>query len=161
MAKINNTEVTKRIVEDGKVSVSEGIPNQLSNIISPVLVVNPQRVVTFLGDMSTSSTGTHILYASSATKETYVTGVWLAVADDATSDSGRSRIVVTVNGVAHDLLSSRKLTTTATSSTQEMVYPVPIKIDKGSNVNLMLSFTAGVEVVAAGVVGYEVDSLTK
>lgn len=162
MVKIQNSDAIKEIRDAARLSISEGFPQDLAKSIVPVMEMNPNllRKTTVVFEGSTTATGALTLGTSSSTKDTYVTGFTFNYIKDATCDtaSGNLRLLLTRNGQILQVARMAVLTLTAQSGQMAHQFANPIKIDRGTAVQIgSNTFTAGAMVRAANVYGYEVE----
>jgi len=149
MVQINNSFLTKELVDGANIQVSrEQPPTQLAEKVVPVMEVNPKllRYVNLIKESGSSTTGNTTIWTTPTDRETYITAAFLAFAADVTADSTLYTLTCIVNGVAKALLTHRKITLTAGRDTSSISFPIPIKVDKGTNIVLTQTFTAGTSI---------------
>lgn len=160
MAQINNFEIVDKIRRLFKLSASENIPNSSGESVNPVLIANPDNFTKVLGSLTRTTTaaapGATIL-TSHATKETYITGIDIAITSDVLADNVAMNVRVTINGALVILTNLNKQTLTITNNEARVMFPIPIKIDKGSVVTLVNVFTAGASRTDVSILGYEIE----
>ena len=155
MGKINNEKITKRIIEETKVNIAEGIPQQLSNVIAPVIVANEQPQIQ-IADKSSAGA----LFTASTTKRTFITSLSIAASSNAQSADREAAIVTTPKGKASTSTICLKISSGAADENNDamsVIYPFPYEIEKGSSVTL--SFTTST--ARANCSYYEIDSIER
>jgi len=159
---INNSEVTKRFVEDGKISIPEGIPNELTRQIVPVLVVNPLRVSDIIKS-GTANGGNTTLYTADTDKDFYITAMWVSEGFDSDTD-GIAYITATVKGTATRIIGCNSGMVTSpngiggSTGSNSINSNFALKVDRGSQIVLTES---GGNTAQGGFYGYYVDTLNK
>jgi len=108
---------------------------------------------------SNTASGNITLHTTSDKKDTYVTGVLLSIAKDATCDisTGTINVNSTILGKVRRLADLAVLTTTAQSSQIFVNFPFPVKLDRNVAVNISGTFTAGACSRTGILFGYEED----
>jgi len=156
MATINNSKIQERIAREAKIQLSvDSVPNQLAEKVVPVLVSNPDKHC-LSASVSSTSTGNTTVYAG-GTRQVYICSASISTEDDAVSDATLIRLNAVINGQSKDLIKVAKLTTSAGKRDHSITFPIPVKIDLGTNVTLIQSFSAGTENASANITYYEVD----
>jgi len=157
MARINKTDVIQRAVNDLALSSSvDKIPNETLDKIQLTYPLTPKfsnRIAT----LTSSATGSGAIFTTSATKETYICGINIAVTSDATADSTSSSLTVVIDGVAKTPIRINKQTLTAGSAHAEISFPYPLKIDKNSAVTAVKAFTVGAEINSYSIIYLEIN----
>lgn len=156
MAQIHNTETIKRILDDGGIQTStEDVPTQLASKVVPVLVSNPPIVANVLESAMRNTTGSVTVYTTPTDKDFFLTSAYLGFVCDATCDGTLYFLKVSPKGQAStSLISIRKATTTADRDFQPFAFPIPLQLEKGTNITVTCTFTAGTTSFDGGIVGY-------
>jgi hypothetical protein len=157
----NNSNLTKELIEGGRLQITEGVPRLLAQNIQPVLEVNPKllsrtKVLGLTIARNTSASGINIFVGTG--KQAIITGIIFACVQDVTSDNVVSYINITIDGNTNTIVLNRKATTTADKVYVTIQFPIPIKIDLGSNVTFTHTFTAGSSTSDLIVFGYVDDT---
>lgn len=134
------------------------IPDDMQNTIVPVIDITPRkhRVSQILGAVADTTTGTKAAFTADSKQETFITGVQVAYAKDATCDqaTGVIKVQCTQDGVTRIIHQFPVITLTAQSDDMFLVFPIPLRIDKSSPVNFTGTFTVGVMSRTLQVFGY-------
>jgi hypothetical protein len=162
MVQIQNTDAITAIRDGAKLSISEGFPQQLSNVVVPVLDMTPDnhRKDTVLASLTQTTTGAMTVYTASADRDTYITGASISFVKGATCDiaSGAIALGITQLSLARTLISISVLTLTAERDKVFIAFQNPVKIDRGTTITLSGTFTAGALVRSANIIGFEVEA---
>lgn len=112
--------------------------NTPSGAFTPVSDVNPahNRVCNIVRSTQAVNATAATIYTTPTDQDFYLTAANLAVMKDATSTSLFSSIQVLINGAQQRTLRLNTITLTADSRSQEISFPVPIKIDRGTNITI-------------------------
>lgn len=164
MAIINNEEVSKQIINDAKLSVSEGVPNQLANQVVPVLISNPLRKA-IIANGTRAVTGAGQLYAvPNDGNDYYLTGLHVTLTFSAACNSVRTYIrgdledTKQTNMVLMDFIYVDGVTAGAGNQfTQNIQFPNPIRLTPSSTIDIVNSFAAGAQTTNAIAVLYKVN----
>jgi len=159
MGLIQNPEASAIIRKQAGLTLSEGYPQNLLMNVQPVMDMTPSfhREGRTLGAATRTTSGTSTILTASETKKTFITGICLSIAKDATCDVAIGAVVVqcTQGSAARTLASIAIITTTLQSQT---VY-VPLddfEIDEGSTIYFGTStYTVGTMSRTATIYGYE------
>jgi hypothetical protein len=163
--KIYNSDLTKELREGAKIqSATDPTPSELAEKVIPVMEVNPKllRNYDLLGQaesVTTSSAPGSVVLTANILKETYVTGILLTNVSDVVADNLSLNVRMVVNGVRKLFVILRKPTTTAYSNSVYVSFNGPVKIDRGSTITFVNTFTVGVSVSSICVYGFEVDNI--
>lgn len=137
------------------------IATRVQDTIIPTIDITPRmhRKVSYIKALSSTSTGTGAVFTSSNARDTYITGLSCSAAYDATADSTSTSISVIPEGqaTAINILTIRKMTTTADAQTATIELNPPLKIARNSAVSAVKAFTVGTASLAFSVWGYEVE----
>lgn len=148
MAQIQNSSTIKEIRRVGGLSIAEGFPTQLANQVLPIVECNPlmlPKKVLFASN-GQSISGTLGILTPSSSRDTYLTGITLSIAKDASCDiaTGAVRVIGTIGGVSVSLLGISCITLTAQNSTVTVQFTEPVKVDRSALISYNTTFTAGV-----------------
>lgn len=162
MAGINNSDLTRQLIDGAKINTSfDKVPNQLAEKVVPVMEVNPEllRKITVVDGEVRTTTGTLTGYTTSPTKKFFLTGFSASIIKDATCDLSTGGIYVqcTKNGVLKTLLSFSTITTTAQDHVKIVQLSKPVELDKNTAILFTGTFSAGVMVRTLAIQGFEVD----
>jgi hypothetical protein len=159
MAQIYNSDLTEALVKGAKIAVAvDKVPDQLGQTVVPVLDVTPRvHRVAIARSVASSSTGGATIFTTPTNKDFYLTGLFISMSDNAACDGIYVRIQATINTTVYDLIRLQKQTLVATNLQDGISFSVPIKIDKGTGINMDNNFSVGTSVRAASIFGFEVD----
>jgi hypothetical protein len=112
----------------------------------PTFETNPRlltvaRPIVVYNKATTSSAAT--VSTTSATDNTYITGVWYDNNQSAASDNTSTYLRFPINGAATNIMYFVKPTTTLWNKTIYIQFPVPILLDKNAAITFNCPFTAG------------------
>lgn len=114
------------------------------NIVRSIRAINASNVVT--------------LFTTPTDKDFYLTNAALNFIKDASATSTVSDITVYIDGVLQTLLRIDQITLTAQTGSIAESYPIPIKIDRGTNITVEHG-TAVANITTSGMIkGYTVET---
>lgn len=163
MPQIQNSSTIKEIRSISGSSIAEGFAQRVNgNEVQLVANVNPKdyRVTNICATATATATGSFGIYATSATKLTYITGFHLSLIKDATCDmtTGFYNLNVQINNVAKYLVRIPVIALTAQQITVSLTLANPLLIDKNYTITADNgAYTVGVAVRSATVFGFEVE----
>jgi hypothetical protein len=165
MSKIQNSELTKEILNAARINTSiSQIPQDLASSVVPVIEVNPRltRMSNIVRQAEYTTTGTNraILTLDSG-KEFILTGCTLTLIKDATCDMADTVVSmsIVIDGKTNYIITIETLTLTAQNNTIIMPLTVPIKLDKGSTVYMNhTTFTVGKFRISGSIQGYYIEN---
>lgn len=152
-----NSEIAKRILRDLKISISDGVPSQISNQIVPVLISNPERTPNIIKQASAINSTSSVIYTTPTDRDFYLTNVNIANIKDVTSTSALSYVACLVNGAPSIIVSVSGLTLTPSSASNTISFPYPIKIDRGTQITVNNSTNIANVSTTASIIGYTID----
>jgi hypothetical protein len=168
MATIYNSDLSREIVEGGKIQTSvDRIPSELAEKVIPVMEVNPKllRKINVVKYAATgTSTGVLTIYTTPSDRDFYLCSICAGYIKDATCDMGTGRISITATpfyevGVM-ELIGFPTITLTAQERLINVDYSKPILLKRGTTIAFAVSFTAGVLSRTANITGYTIDNST-
>jgi hypothetical protein len=133
------------------------VPLETANVIQPVVEVGPKVSKVLKIASATTSSNSTLIYTTPTDKDFYLTGAVLSHSKDATSDNTLVGILVFVDGLQARVLFRELQTTTAGNSTDVMNLSFPLKLDRGSRIDLAGTFTAGTMSKRASITGFIVE----
>lgn len=158
MAQIYNTKLISELKEGAKLQqLRDIIPSQLAEKVVPVMEVNPKllRRTNILRSSSRSTTTNGLtIYTTPTNQDFYLTYAQLNYMTDAAADNTTLRLTCTIDGATRDILTVCKQTLTATSGNIILPLQYPIKIDRGTNIQLVMAFTVGASIAYPVIGGY-------
>jgi hypothetical protein len=160
MANINNSQLSKELIDGAKIQTSfDKIPTQLADKVVPVMEVNPKMLR--MCNVAKSSTATNAtsatLYTTPTDRDFYLCGLALSTIKDVTSTSLSSGITTTINGASVTLLSIASLSLTVQNSSTNLVISPPILVDRGVTIAVTNSTNVANITSRASLVGYTID----
>jgi len=127
-----NTEIVNEIRNALKTQTNDRIPNAM-----PVIEVNPKIVKNALvANYELTNTTSATIITTPLNQDYYITSISLALIKDVTSTSTSTDVRVSIGGKVIKLLTIPSITLTAQTLTHNIVFPHPLKIDRGVNVTL-------------------------
>lgn len=158
MTTVNNSEVIQELRNAAKLQLGKDrIPNFLSSGIVPTIELSSKLVKNGIAKAtSQTTTGTTTIYATPATQDFYLCGIEYGFVKNATCDvaTGTLNVTATINGSAQTIATIPVLTLTAERGDRFIYLSHPIKIDRGINIQLSGTFTAGAMSRSATVYGF-------
>jgi len=157
MATINNSDLFKELKEGARIQqLSDVVPNQLGNQIIPVMEVNPKlmRRINVLARISAFGTAT--VYTTPANQDFYLVGVCIQAANSTASQASTATVTITPFGAAATIFNSLYLRTSVildvASGVSNMILPIPIKLERNTNVAYAASNIAVGSIIVMGYV---------
>jgi len=133
------------------------LPNVMfRNICVPTLDINP-RYASFSKTAGSVTTGNAAIYTTPLDKDTYITSITVGYIKDATCDTATSisnGVFTVIDGLTTYIVPVPCLTLTAQSYNFNVVFPYPMKIDRGVAVVFSGSYTAGSCARVANITGF-------
>jgi hypothetical protein len=161
MAQIYNSDLTEQLIRGAKIQQNKDfIPNQIADKVVPVMEVNP-RLLKFgkiLANAEATNATTTTLYSVPTNKDTFITGLQYAYIKDATSTSTFGAIDYYQDGAVFRLVDIPLLTLTAGTGIFSIIFPHPIKPDKGSIIYLKHSTNVANMTSGCVLFGYQNDN---
>jgi len=155
MVKHHNTTLIQDIQRifnfKGEVPLSE-----VSDLLIPVVLI--ARVANVIRQTTRTATGAAGIFSTPSDKDFYLVSCNLSSITDATSDGVRVFIRATISGVVREILTIRLQATVAEARDKVLVFNTPLKIDRGTNIDVVPAFTAGAEGHEASICGYTVET---
>lgn len=160
MANINNSQLSKELVEGAKIQTSfDKIPTQLADKVVPVMEVNPKafRICNICKRSEASNATTATVYVTPADKDFFISDSILSVIKDVTSTSVLSFITCVIDGQTVSINTIAGITLTPQAQQSNMSYNKPIKVDRGTNI--VLNNNAAVANIrsSACIIGYTTE----
>lgn len=164
MVKIFNTEIPQRIEDQLRVQgAMEKAPNETSdkvvityNVNDPLFYCDREPVVR--SALVSNSAGISTIYTTSATKTFYLTGASLSAGLGATNTGLTEAITCTINGTPRTILQTEHQGSVAVTTTQQISFPYPIKLDRNTTVSIVT--TGGEDNEVNGIIyGFELQGL--
>ena len=135
--------------DEAKTTLSEGFPQNISSSIQPVLDISPS-LHKYPTDVKTTepttSGSTNLAATTSDVKRTFLHGIAISYAKDATCDAadGQYRARCVINGVSKIIISFPLITLTAQSASMYVQFDRPMLVDKSSALSITQpTFTVG------------------
>jgi len=155
---IQSKEVIDKISDELKVQPALQIPRRLMDKIQLVYNVNPKPQRIRVETVTRASTGASLVFASDATKRTFLTGFFLSYQHDVVADSTAIIATITPLGRAVEvLLNFAKITLTAKGESAFIKLDPPVELEPGANVTITQTFTVGAGQIAGTAYFYETD----
>jgi hypothetical protein len=156
MVTINNSDLTKELVEGGKIAIAkEQVPTQLADKVVPVMEVNPKLFRRI--NISASITADGTVYTTPSNKEFYLTNISLSASNKTASQDSLCTMTVTPKGYPATVVCYTNFSTSALNDVGDgnmnVNFNVPMLLEKSTNLVLASTncsyrrcFIAGYEV---------------
>ena len=161
MVQIHNTTLFKELREGTKVQqLRDTIPSQLAEKVVPVMEVNPKllRRCNIVKRNTNLDSLNATVYTTPAAQDFYLVGATLSLIKDAGSASTATTLTVVIDGVTVAIFYIPSITLTAQQDSMTISLPIPLKLDRGSIINI--ANTSGAAIIRAGasIIGYTVEN---
>ena len=148
MATINNSELTKELIEGAKIqTITDNVPSELGKTVVPTMEVNPRffKEINYYASASSTLSGSfQILYIPDTLKHFELKGVQISFDKDSTSDNTLIGVNVQLeDGSYRDIMLITSLSSTARQENAILNLPEGLRIKPGSGVYITGTFTAG------------------
>lgn len=163
MATINNSELSREIIDGAKIAIGrEKVPDQISEKVVAVMECNPKllRRVNLVRGSSSVTTGTITLFTTPTDTDFYISELNMAFIKDVTCDAatGAVTISVVIDGVTRNIAGLSTITLTAQSGNLVISFPLPVKLDRTTSITMNGTYTAGVMSRYCSIAGYIVQN---
>lgn len=161
MAQIHNTQTLNEVREGGKLQQSrEIIPSQLAEKVVPVMEVNPKlmRRINIMKFLERTATSAGTIYTTPTDKDFLLVAIQMSERHDAAYDGTRMRINFTLDDGSAGRIDLKLANGTIGSTNQVIDLPIPMKLARGSTIQVDLSFTAGTQTTHTAIFGYIIDN---
>ena len=157
MVEHQSKEVVDKMSEELKIQPAVALPRNIVNNIQPTYEVNPVHYLTYLKKNANNATNATI-HTCSTSKDTFLSAAFLNVQKDGSSTSTNSIIRATpVGKAATEMLQIRTTTLTAEIKEISVTVPIPIKLERGSVIEIV-NASAVADIKTTGVAFfYETD----
>jgi hypothetical protein len=159
MANINNTQLSKELIDGAKIQVShDKIPTQLADKVVPVMEVNPKSFRRINVVKQTQNTGTTAtIYTTPTDKDFYLVGYNLSLIKDVTATSVLTRLRAVIDGATVDIAQIMGITLTPQERTISNSFSVPIKLDRNTTLTVANSTNVANTNTGCSIIGYTVE----
>jgi len=165
-AKIYNSDLSKELVDGAKIQIAvDGIPSEIAEKVVPVMEVNPKmfRRTNICVGTSKVVTATLLAYTTPTDRDFFLTSVDIGMIKDATCDQATGTI--NINGVSENgttciFAQIPVIVTTAQSEQVNSLFIPPMKLKRGSAINISGTYTAGLMSRTTVIKGYTVENIT-
>lgn len=132
--------------------------NEVGDHIQPTIEIQPKAIVRSAGQ---TASGIMTVFTTPIDKDFYITGYALGYVKDVLCDTATGDIALTIviDGVTRSLFPFPILTLTAQSDTATGCVVPPIKVDRGTQINLGGTFGAGNMRRTASIYGFFRETL--
>lgn len=164
MAIIYNSNLTKELVDVGKLQVSrDKIPNEFADKIIPVVDVNPKhaRITNFILPVTASNSASTSVHTVDSNKETYITDLQLSLSKDAAAVAVIFYVTVQPDYTTTDtaIFYFNALTLTAEQCINGSLHlKNPIRLKKGSQIYLKANNATGNFRLDGCIFGYTIEN---
>lgn len=158
MATLQNTQAIQQLRNATGLNLVTGYPTQIASQITAVVDITPNNFIeSEVKTLYQTATGTATVYATSATRETYITSFILGFIKNAACDATSIALTATISGVSSIIYRMPLITLTAQDSVIVVNLPKPLKVDRNSNITITGTFAAGTLVRSVSLFVYEKD----
>ena len=163
MAKIYNSELTKGMAKHARIQQNiDKIPNELAEKVVPVMETNPEilRENSIIASGAAINNTSGLVYTSSTTMETYITGYQISFIKDAGSTCSVIRAYLTPEATNASIAFARISCLTGTAQSGEVSYTFknPVKLVKGTSITINPDTNAANCTASLCVYGYTIDN---
>jgi len=146
-------EVSKSIIDQtGAQSVSMKANMPIKEEITPVLELH--KFSNILKQTSNSATANITVYTTPSDKDFYLTSASIEITKNAACDNTEGRLLVWVDNENLSVLKVLSQTLTAGSDHNNIVFPYPLKIDRGRSIQMVGAFGAGALTKSCTITGF-------
>jgi len=163
MVKIFNSDTLFNLKE--AISIQQGVDTitpEAKPDFQPSIETNPRllRIADLIISATSSATGNLVVYTTPTGKQWfYLTGMSVCLIKDATCNQATGAIHVNASVLGtKNLLSLATITLTAQQYAKEVIYSIPLRLDKGTQVAFNVSYTLGVMQRVINLYGYLSES---
>lgn len=159
MAEHRNPSISMWLQRIFNFKSQDRVSSQVGELSVPVINIEP--ICNIVRHSNTTSSGDITIYTTPTGKSFYLTSYGLSHMKDATCDvaSGSLGLQATIDGVTRVLVNSSSITLTAGSAYRTNTLRFPIKLDAGTAIIMNGTFTLGVLIRNAFIIGYEVEDI--
>jgi len=160
MAKILSSSVIQRAVAGLFLDQNDKIPSETLDKVQLTYDLNP-NFANVVSSSNTTITGDITIYTTPTARDFYLQSIIASYVKDATCDlSTGGNIIVsgTAGGISRRFVVFPVITLTAQSQMVSIVFPKPIKLDKGTTIIMSGGFSVGVLVKSCQITGFEDSS---
>jgi len=158
MVDIQSKEVIDKISDELKVQPSLAIPRVVGKDIQLSYNVNPIKKNTILlGGTQSTTRSAFTVFTANSNKRTFLTGVYLWNASNATADNVAIQLTAVIGGATVIIHRMNKITLTAFQDGSFIPFAHPVEIDTGSIVTFTNTFSVGTSQTILSLHGYETD----
>ena len=144
MVDIQSKEVIDKISDELKIQPAMQIPRGIGKDIQLIYNVNILRRINSTTHSRRISTGSNTILTTPTDRDFFLVGTYIDSAMSATADSTEMIIVAEPEtGGSVTINSLNKITLTAFTGNNTIMYPIPIKLRRGSTIVLTHTFTVG------------------
>lgn len=139
MAQIHNSDLIKGISKNAGIQISrENVPNQLAEKVVPTMETNPEllRKISIVRSTTGTNATSTTIYTTPTDQDFYLCAMAITMIKDVTATSNATAIVATINGAVISILKIPGITLTVQESNVQVSLPFPLKIDRGTAINI-------------------------
>jgi len=129
-------------------------PNEASEKVVLTYDYSNARVANVLVSGVAANATSALIYATPTDADFYLTSASIAFIKDVTATSASSSITTVISGVTQSFLNYPQFTLTVQTGANSMVFDPPVKIDRGTNININNSTAVGNITSRASIAGY-------
>jgi len=154
MATITNGTILNSVSDELKIqSAGQPIPSVTEDKIQITYPIVPKTNI--CKGITVSASGDNTIFTTSSSQDFYLTFASIMYSADATADSTVAVMYFTdENGTLTYFLGVVKNTTTAMQTTQNIAFPYPIKLKRGSTIGYVTTYTVGTSAARLAIGGF-------
>jgi len=128
--------------------------NDVADFIQPVKEIQPK--INIVRSATRSATGATNLYTTPSDKDFYLQSVFLQWFKDVASDCTSAFLDISIEGIVtgRTLINFVAPTLTLYNDSAVITFPIPIKIDRNTNIRMSQTHTIGVSQISGSLTGY-------
>lgn len=159
---LSNRNLKQDFAETARLNfMSDIIPSTIKTDIQPVMIVEKKHC-NIVRSIESNTSGTITLYSVPSSDDFYLSSIELSYFKNAACDmsTGNSiAVLALIEGNSRRLINVATVTATSAGGNIVMNYSPPLKIDKGTNITITGTFTAGECIRGACLTGYSSNSI--
>lgn len=161
MVTLNNSQTKTNIQLAGAIQqASEKTPDNITNSVQPTIEANPmlvQEANVVRSNQAVNATSA-TLYTTLSNCDFYLTSCSLHVIKDVNATSTVSAIQATIDGLARNIIQIGGFTTTVQDQGLTLSFPHPIKIDRGTAIQVINGTNVANVTARAAIQGFNSQS---
>lgn len=152
MPKHFNPSIGERSLAKFRFKGNDNLSSNVAEVIQPTVEISPYANIIRHINLTNGTAAT--IYTTPTDKDFYLTSCMLSFVKDATATTTIITLRGNVGGANYYFIYIGHLTLTADSNMLAMAFPVPIKIDRGTNIQITSSTGVANIYITASIQGY-------